>query len=403
MSRSVLWGVRLSPFSLKLEACLQFHQHDYKRLPAQGSLLENSKTLLQLERDKRAGVIERYPEIDPDYDEYPALPFLRTPQGIWQYDSSGIARWLDQQADSKTPHLFPENEPHAFIAHLLDEAFDEFGLYMVHHMRWVDSARSNTMGELLGEEFKHALPPGGAALLAKQFPKRQVRRCPYLFSVAPAHFKVGMSRALTPPSREGFPETHALLNQSWKRYLKAIEAILSKQNFILGERFTIADASIYGQLAMNLVDRETADRMLKLAPVTFNWLHKIQHGEILHGKHVTGQNKNSPLTLSEELFDLLNLVMGTFSALMVQNEQAYEQALTKGETVFNEAAFDAGKALYDGHLMGYKFRTVVKTFQVRVWRELKQHWSQLPDAHREQLAQRLQATELFEHSPKVGD
>ena len=46
-------------------------------------------------------------------------------------------------------------------------------------------------------------------------------------------------------------------------------------------------------------------------------------------------------------------------------------ARAAGETRFNEAAFDAGRALYDGTLLGRPFRSVAKTFQVRVWRDLR--------------------------------
>ena len=70
---------------------------------------------------------------------------------------------------------------------------------------------------------------------------------------------------------------------------------------------------------------------------------------------------------------------------MVQNEQAYERAVGAGETLFNEAAFKHERALYDGELLGYPFRAVVKTFQVRVWRELKDSWRALAAADRDAL------------------
>ena len=51
-----------------------------------------------------------------------------------------------------------------------------------------------------------------------------------------------------------------------------------------------------------------------------------------------------------------------------------------------EAAFGRDQSLYHGQLLGYPFRSVVKTFQVRVWRELKRQWQALDEARREQLA-----------------
>ena len=76
---------------------------------------------------------------------------------------------------------------------------------------------------------------------------------------------------------------------------------------------------------------------------------------------------------------------------MRQNEVAYEAARERSETVFNEPAFDQGRALYDGELLGRPFRSVVKTFQVRVWREIKATWGTLPPTARERVAPLLAA------------
>ena len=264
MADDILWGVELSPFVLKLQACLHYTGRPYRRLPDQGSYIENTRTLFSLECAKRRQQISRYPGFNPTLDEYPAVPFLSHDGKHFQYDSSSIAHWLDSRKNPHQSALFPEKPALRFIAQLIDEAFDEFGLYLVHHMRWVGSAKSNQMGKLLAKEFRRALPPAGPWYLSKSFPRRQVRRCPYLFSVAPAKYKSGMPKSLTPPHRKGFPETHRLLNQSWNEYLAGMESILSKQDYLLGDQFTIADASAYGQLAMNLVDPETAEKMQEI-------------------------------------------------------------------------------------------------------------------------------------------
>jgi len=80
------------------------------------------------------------------------------------------------------------------------------------------------------------------------------------------------------------------------------------------------------------------------------------------------------------------VIARTFVPLMQQNERAYEEARARGETVFNERAFDQRRALYDGTLLGLPFRSVVKTFQVRVWRELREAWRGLGVEERARLA-----------------
>jgi hypothetical protein len=205
-----------------------------------------------------------------------------------------------------------------------------------------------------------------------------VSRCPYLFSVAPEGFDARVSRRRTPPSRTGFPPTHALLDDAWRRYLAAMESLLVQQPYLLGGRFTLADASAYGQLGMNMVDPEAAELLRELAPRTWRWLCAIRDGE-----HRTASGE---LALGAALRPLLALVGETFVPLMQQNEAAYLSACARGETLFNEAAFERGRALYDGQLLGHPFRAVVKTFQVRVWRELAAAWRDLEAQDRAALA-----------------
>ena len=50
------------------------------------------------------------------------------------------------------------------------------------------------------------------------------------------------------------------------------------------------------------------------------------------------------------------------------------------------AAFDAGRALYDGTLLGKPFRSVVKSFQVQVWSEIQVAWDALSGEERARLA-----------------
>ena len=63
---------------------------------------------------------------------------------------------------------------------------------------------------------------------------------------------------------------------------------------------------------------------------------------------------------------LLAEVGRIFVPLMVQNADAWQRAVAEGETLFNGAAFDAGRSLFDGELAGRPSRSVVNTFQVRV-------------------------------------
>jgi len=380
----LVWGSELSPFTLKLQAQLRYAGIPFVDLPRDGSRWQNYRANFVIERAKRRRTALRFPRLD-DLDEYPLVPFLIGDGDRVLYDSSALARWIDAQHRPPGGPLFPEAPAAAFVAQLIDEAFDEFGLYMVHHNRWVTSATTNDAGARLAREYRRVLPPGVQGVMARYFSRRQVRRLPYLFSVAPPGFEIpGLSRALTPPSPVGFPPTHALLDEAWATYVTAMESILGRQPCLLGERFTVADASAYGQLAMNLADPTAARRLRELAPTTFAWLQRIYGGDV--------PRQSGAIRLTPELRPLLRIIEQTYVPLMQQNAAAFENARRAGETLFNEPAFDRGRNLYDGALLSRPFRSVVKSFQVRSWRDLQQSWRQLTPSARDEVG-RLMAVE----------
>jgi glutathione S-transferase len=377
MAKFILWGLTASPFQLKMQALLDFAGHAWERWPEQAGRIAAASMAVRLDVAKRRGRVKRFPAMSPELDEYPAVPFYTEDGRSFHYDSSSLARHLDQHPARHRARLIPEDPRLAFICQLIDEAFDEFGLYMVHHMRWVGSARTTPMGAMTAREFRPLLPPGLAPLVARNLYRRQSARCPYLFSVAPEGFEAGVDAERTPPSRADFPPTHELLDLAWHGYLAAMEQLLAVQPYLLGERFTLADASAYGQLGMNLVDPEAAALLQTLAPRTYRWLCAVRDGE--HGA------ARGELALTPALLPLLRMISQTFIPLMQQNEAAYERALAAGETLFNEAAFLRHRALYNGRLLDFPFRAVVKTFQVRVWRELRASWWALAAADRDYL------------------
>ncbi len=376
MTAITFWGATASPFQLKMQALADAAGIKWQRAPEQLSTPLAMGMLWRLRRAQRAESIERLPRREAGLDEYPTVPFYTLDGKTFYYDSTGLA-WHLGQLTPRGKALFPEDTTTRFACQLIDEAFDEFGLYMVHHNRWAVSAATNTMGAFTSRELRKVYPLGLHRRLARELPERQVRRCPYLFSVAPNGFDAGVSQALTPPSRPGFPPTHDILNGAWRRYLAATENVLAHQPYLLGDCFTLADASAYGQLSMNLVDGRAAELLEELAPRTYEWLCLIRDGG--------HQNSAGEPRLDTNLRPLLEIIAETFMPLMRQNAAAYRAAVDQGQTLFNEAAFDRGEALYDGELLGLPFRSVAKSFQIPVWRDLCKSWEALKESEREQL------------------
>jgi hypothetical protein len=367
-----------------MQSMLDYGGHSWRRAPEQLSLGKALSVSARLRWAKARGRVLRFGGLKKGLDEYPSVPFYSLDSKTFYYDSTRFAWHLDDLADRRVPALLPEQPVLRFVAQLIDEAVDEFGLYMVHHNRWVISAATNTMGSFTARELRS--PEFLAPRVARWLARRQSQRCPYLFSVAPEGFDAGVDKIITPPSRPGFPPTHDLLNEAWHRYLAALEKVLTSQPYILGERFTLADASVYGQFSMNLVDGRANELLQEFAPRTHAWLCHIRDGD--------HRGALGPLATSPLLSDLLRVIGDTFVPLMTQNYAAWEQAVAAGETLFNEAAFDQGRALYDGELMGHPFRHVVKTFQVSVWQDLLAAWQKLDPGEQQEVLEILPANML---------
>jgi len=383
MAAVTLWTSELSPFSLKIIACLEYMGVDYTCLPKKNHALKNLTTAVKIEWAKSRNKVYKYPQMT-ELDEYPAVPYLIQSDGAIQYDSSGISRWLDDTCGNQvTDNLWPQEPELAFVAQLIDDAMDDVGIYLAHHLRWVHSAATNDAGRRLHKEFGTLLFWANERKFEVNFSRRQVSRLPYLFSMPPAGYQQDVPAYLSAPIEADWPETHTLLDNMWQEFLSGLEGILSVQPYLLGERFTIADASVYGMFGMLLDDPNAKADMLERAPVTHQWLLAIKAG-----KH-SDDRSDKPLSVSPALSALLDILCRSFVPLMQQNEAAYEQYQEQGETLFNEPAWRQSRALYSGELQGHSFKSVVKTFQVQVWRDLQNTWEQLSSAHKSSLQKQV--------------
>jgi glutathione S-transferase len=365
----IIWTSELSPFGLKVVVLCRHSGMSFRLMPAEGTRLEHLKYLRRQNRVAQRKLPLTWPQMTKD-DEFPLVPFLFGPDGENIYDSTAIGVWLDRglQTDRRT---VPEEPIAGFVTRLIDDYADELCLYFVHHNRWLVSARDNDAGERLLREFR--IPWPVSRLMLRWWNRRQTQRLPYLFSVAPKGFRVDeMPDAIQPPSIEGFPPTHELLETAFARLLDILEVLLSRRRFVLGDQLTLADASLYGQLGMNLSD-PSADRLIRArAPGLHAWLERMHRGdpELLKA--------SGSLRIDEDLRPLLGEICRVFVPLMQQNRAACERFRQQGETVFNERAFNQNRALYDGQIDGYPFRHVAKTFQSKVWRERVTEWLGLP-------------------------
>ena len=361
----IVWGSELSPFTLKVLRTLRHARVPLRFLPAEGGWLENVKLSLRLRKLKRGELHMTWPTPSAD-DDLPLVPYVFGEDGSNFYDSTAIAEWFDRGLPAGR-RLIPTDPAAAFVARLIDDYADEFLLYVVHHNRWVTSAADNDAGQRLAREYRSLLGPLRPPFAA-WFSRRQTRRLPYLFSTA---------------------ETRALLDKAFVRVLDILETLLAQRPFVLGTRFTLADAAIYGQLGMNLAD-PSANAIMARRPRLHAWL------TAQHGTDPEPIPSGDELQLNAALKPLIAEIFRVHVPLMRQNAKAYAKFRAAGRTRFNEAAFNRGEAMYEGRLDGQKFRHVAKGFQARVWNDCLVRWNALGPEARAQVAALLPPGQDFD-------
>ena len=387
----MLFSSKLSPFSLKAELLCRHAGLAIRLVPAEVRSFTEGLRLVKRQRAVIAGKLPvHWPPLSANADLL-LVPYLFSAGSRHQpeqniFDSTAMAHWLEKHSPvaESFPSLLPGDDAAAgFLIQLINDYADEFGLYMAHHNRWVTSAADNDAGKRLAEECSAVLPlPFMRRVYGAHFARRQVRRLPYLFSVAPeaaSHNHLAADRQ--PPTREGFPATHQLLDDAFLRFLSAVEAVLSEQEFLFGHRLSLADTAVYGQLAMNADDPSAAILIRKKAPNTWAWVERLRRGTV--------QKTHARFIVSPLLKPLLAEVCRMHVPLMQQNLGAYEKAGFSSAHECNAAAFNAGKALYDGELDGQPFRAVIKSFQVDVWRDCRKRWLKLSTSEQQSVTDLL--------------
>lgn len=403
-----LYGTHLSPFALKVAAALTLTAPSAAEADAawaewaatnvggrrwrwdwqEQGLLDAGATQIRLQLLRR-GLAELHVPADWDVemDEFPLVPFVFGARADGTHlnavDSTAICAGLGVDSG-----LSPAD---CFVAALLDEFWDEIGLYMVHHKRWTDPANlahhgATSPGHLLLAEALGALPiPQAARTLAMStFNARQTRRRNYLFSSS--------------------PKTAALLDRTFERVLRALEALAARraagvQSLVFDSpQLRSCDLACFGQLNMLAhLDRGSRQHMAEVAPRLLDWLDRIQLACQAHtGQHIFPEAA-TPLADDMPLFEprdaseaqgeaqgeargvvaLLQEAGRVLVPLLKANAQAYREHKQRGQRVFNEAAFGKRQALFASTVDGVVFTHVVKTFQVKVWARLQSQWRAL--------------------------
>lgn len=198
----LVYGTRLSPFVEKVARGLQLKKIEFE--------LREPKSLLDLKK------------WNPQTSKMPVIEF----DGEKIYDSTLILRWLDERVPE--PPLVSDDPVAAASQRQLEDWADEGLYWYIMAFRWTEKNADATANQILGSV------PWLLRPLLVPIVKRQIG---------------GMTRA---QGMGRLPED-VLLRELVGR-LEDLECMLGDRAFFFGDRPSVADLAVHGQLTMGLAD-----------------------------------------------------------------------------------------------------------------------------------------------------
>jgi glutathione S-transferase len=238
-------------------------------------------------------------------------------------DSTLIIRRLEAEHEGRS--VIPNDPAMAFIDYLLEDFADEWCTKYMFHYRWHKEADADNAGTLL-------------PLLQKiNLPAQQLHQAkPYITQRQVGRLHVVGSNEVTAP----------VIDASYKRFLRAMEAHLSQQPYLMGGRPGTSDFAVYGQLTQ-LVGFDPTPRAIahSLSPrsVAYTDLLEDQTGlEPQSGDW--GTTETAPATLK----GLLNEVGHVYAPALLANAAAMQSGEKSWETEIDGSRWTQQTFNYQG-------------------------------------------------------
>ncbi|MEM7493814.1 MAG: glutathione S-transferase family protein [Pseudomonadota bacterium] len=309
MSAYEVYGGLGSPYSMKVRAAMRA-----KRLPHIWSGMTVADRMQVMPNAK-----------------VPVIPVIKHPDGTWTNDSTPLLIGLEGQGRD----LLPPEPVARFACLLLEDMADEWFMKAMFHYRWAYSEDAEWCANWLMYD---SLPNAGdeqVEAAAADIRARQISRMAL----------VGCT-----------PETAPLIEASWKRVCRHLEAMaLSNQRFLFGDRISLADLAFYGQLKVMSYDPTPMAWLRAETPYLYRWLD--------HADDTSGVEGDWTEALSVPVKVLLGEVGTTYLPFLKANLDAIEA----GEETFS-LSIESGT--YSQATFGY---------QAKCLKMLRQAWSTLDD------------------------
>lgn len=300
-------GAPGSPYTRKMLAYLRYRHLRYE------FLVGDQATSLELPKPK----VELLPTfyLPNDNGELEAV-----------VDSTPLIRRFEAEFNGRA--TLPPNPVLAFLNYLIEDYADEWLTKPMFHYRWYYDADIERAGSIL-PRWTNIKAPEEALQKAKQFiQQRQISRL----------YVVGSNDL-----------TAAVIEDSYKRFLKLMDNLIQKQQFVFGERPASADFGIYAQLTqLTKFDPTPAAVCLEQAPRVYAWTDLVDD---LSGNPAKDEDWMSLEAVKETLGDLLTEIGRVYAPALLANAKALQagqeqmETLIDGETWIQPAFPYQGKCL----------------------------------------------------------
>jgi len=280
-----LMGAPGSPYTRKMLATMRYRQIPYR-----------------FERQSRAvnSADDKHRKTRPDAK--PALLptfYFEDDNGqpIAVTDSSPLIRKFEKEYEGRS--VIPTDPALAFINMLLEDYGDEWLTKAMFHYRWYYEADIEKSGSILPRWGGVNVPEEQALKMGEYIKERQISRLSY----------VGSNEVTKP-----------VIEDSFKRLIKMLDAHFTDYPFLLGERPSSCDFAFYGQMTcLALFDPTPQKLILDECPRVYAWVEIVEE---LSGYLVSEDDWVDADNLPETLKPILNEVGRLYAPYLVGNAKA---------------------------------------------------------------------------------
>lgn len=283
------------------------------------------------------------------------LPVLMFPDAngalIPECDSTPLIRKLE--AEYKGRSVIPTDPALAFLDYVLEDFGDEWCTKYMFHYRWHFEQDADNAGTML----PLGLFPGMPEQAHKQFKtvisQRQIERL----------YVVGSNDTTAP-----------VIDASYRRFLKAMDACLEEQPFLLGNRPGAGDFSIYGQLTQ-LIGFDPTPRAIahEIGPRTVGWVSCMEDH--------TGLNGDEALWCSSDS------IPNGLKGILTEMGRGYVPTM-----LANARAVEAGEKNWESEIDGLPWTQQTFPYQAKCLRWINEQYQLLGEADRVRVDAALEGT-----------